>query len=374
MCAPTLAAAAAALPPEGEQFAPWGGPAARMDADSGALEMRLLNEFQRDFPLLPEPYAAIAERLDVDEAWVHATLACALADGRVSRVGAVFRPGAIGVSTLAALAVPPEDLVRAAATVSARAEVNHNYEREHRFNLWFVATAPNRPALDEALAAIARDTGHAPIALPLVADHWIDLGFDFVGSGAKIHTRARTGATAAGEKPELALTAADRRLVNVLEQGLPIVAAPYAAIAAEAQVSEAYVLARLADWLWRGIIKRLGIVVRHRALGYTANAMCVWDVSDADADVLGAALAREPGVTLCYRRRRALPDWRYNLFCMLHGRDRPTVETRLAELATAYRLDRHPSAVLFSRRAFKQCGARYGHASVAAGTAALAAA
>jgi DNA-binding Lrp family transcriptional regulator len=84
------------------------------------------------------------------------------------------------------------------------------------------------------------------------------------------------------------------------------------------------------------------------------------DAPDAgSADALGEALAREPGVTLCYRRERALPGWRYNLFCMLHGRDRATVEQRLAEIAAAHDMTRFPSAVLFSCRAFKQRGARY---------------
>ncbi len=341
-----------------------------------SLDARLLNEFQRGFPLVHEPYAAIARRLAVDEAWVRATLARAVEGGRVSRVGAVFRPGAIGVSTLAALAVPERDLTRVAACVSARPEVNHNYEREHRFNLWFVAAAADRPALDTVLDAIARDVGQVPIALPLVADYWIDLGFDLAGPVAKGRVRAPRRSKDADGAPEFALTAADRRLVAALEDGLAPVAAPYAAIAQEAGVSEAYVLVRLADWLNRGVIRRLGIIVRHRELGFTANAMCVWDVPDGAADALGEAMAREPGVTLCYRRLRALPEWRYNLYCMLHGRDRGRVEARIAELATAHGLDRQPSTVLFSRRAFKQRGARYalGRAAVPGGAPALAAA
>jgi DNA-binding Lrp family transcriptional regulator len=326
-----------------------------------AREARLLNGFQRGIPLVHEPYAAIARELATDEGWVRSTLARWQRDGVVSRIGAVFRAGSIGVSTLAALAVPPEDLVRVAAMVSARPEVNHNYEREHRYNLWFVAAAADASALAAVLDAIHEQTGYAPIALPLVADYWIDLGFDLSGVAAKHTSRARRGARVARG---IALSAADRRLVAVLEGGLPLVPAPYAVIADAAGVSEAYVQVRLADWLNQGVIKRLGVVVRHRELGYVANAMCVWDVPDApDAgavDALGEALAREPGVTLCYRRARALPEWRYNLFCMLHGRDRATVEARVAELSAAHALARFPSAVLFSRRAFKQCGARYG--------------
>jgi siroheme decarboxylase len=320
-------------------------------------EARLLNEFQRGFPLVREPYAVLARRLDAPESWVRDTLARAQRDGRVSRIGAVIRPGTIGVSTLAALAVPEKDLARVAAAVSAHPEVNHNYEREHPLNLWFVAAAPTRAALDAALDAIARDAGCAPLSLPLVADYWIDLGFDLDGVATKGPPPAR--AIRANGSPEVALSAADRRLVAALEPGLPLVSTPYAAIAQAAGVSEYYAVARLADWLRQGVIRRFGVVVRHRALGFTANAMCVWDVPDECVDALGLTLAREPGVTLCYRRRRAPPDWRYNLFCMLHGRDRATVEARRVELAVAHGLEQFPSAVLFSRRAFKQCGARY---------------
>ena len=322
-------------------------------------ETRLLNEFQRGFPLAREPYAVIAERLGTDVAWVRATLARFLADGRVSRVGAVLRPGAVGVSTLAALAVPEGELAAVAAMVSARPEVNHNYEREHRYNLWFVAMAADGAALDEALAAIARDTGYAPITLPLVADYWIDLAFDLAGAGKPVARAPRRLRSGQRTPPRVDLGVADRRLIDALAGGLPVCPQPYAALAAATSLPEAYVQTRIADWLNRGVITRLGIVVRHRELGYCANAMCVWDVPDAWADAVGEALAREPGVTLCYRRARALLAWRYNLYCMIHGRDRVSVLARIEALARAHDLDGFASAVLFSRRAFKQRGAHY---------------
>ncbi len=335
-----------------------------MAAFADVLEARLLNEFQHRFPLVHEPFAAIAATLRADERWVRATLARGQGDGRVSRVGAVFRPGAIGASTLAALAVPARELERVAALVSARPEVNHNYEREHRYNLWFVAAAPDREALARTLAAIARATRLQPLVLPMVADYWIDLGFDLCAPSAK-----RAGDLPASRRGPVELDAAQRRIVAALEPGLPLVPAPFATVAAQAGVGEADVLTLLADWLAEGVLRRFGVVVRHRALGYTANAMCVWDVPDGAADALGVALAREPGVTLCYRRRRAAPHWRYNLYCMLHGRDRSTVEAQRARLAAAHGLDTCASAVLFSRRAFKQCGARYTAAAPAAAAA-----
>jgi DNA-binding Lrp family transcriptional regulator len=341
-----------------------------MLAATDARELRLLNDYQRQFPLVHAPYAEIAERLGVDEDWVCDRLGRWQREGRVSRVGGVFRPRAIGVSTLATMAVPERDLARVAEAVSARPEVNHNYEREHRFNLWFVLTAADTAALHAALDAIRRETGYTPLSLPLLADYWIDLGFDLEKSASSVRDVPAGAGAGCRESTPSALSPVDRRVISALEEGLPLVPAPYAAIAAAAGVKEDHVVSRIARWLDDGVIKRLGIIVRHRELGYTANAMCVWDVPDAEADALGEKLARETAVSLCARRGRSSPEWRYNLYCIVHGRDRAQVERQVADMAAWHGLDRFPSAVLFSKRRFKQRGARYcaaGAASVGSG-------
>jgi len=133
-----------------------------------ALDQRLLNDFQRGFPLTPTPYADIARELGVTEAQVLARLEALIAGGAVSRVGAVLRPNTVGVSTLAAVA----------QLVNGYAEVNHNYEREHRLNLWFVATAPDAARLQQVLDEIAARSGYEVLAFPLLEDYHIDLGFD----------------------------------------------------------------------------------------------------------------------------------------------------------------------------------------------------
>ena len=148
------------------------------NADLTDIERRLLNDFQHDFPLSPTPYADIAQSLGVSEAEVLATLVRLKDAGAVSRVGAVVRPNTIGASTLAAMAVSPNELERIAALVSSYAEVNHNYEREHRLNLWFVATAPDSTRLQQVLDEIAAGTGYEVFSFPLVEDYHIDLGFE----------------------------------------------------------------------------------------------------------------------------------------------------------------------------------------------------
>ena len=148
-----------------------------MDPTLAAREARLLNEFQRGFPLVREPFAVLARRLETDERWVRSRLAAWIEDGTVSRVGAVIRPGTIGVSTLAALQAPADELVRVAGIVSARPEVNHNYEREHRLNLWFVVAATSRERVRTILRAIEYRTSLAVIDLPLIEAFRLDLGF-----------------------------------------------------------------------------------------------------------------------------------------------------------------------------------------------------
>jgi len=142
------------------------------------LEQRLLNEFQHGLPLTPEPYADIARQLGVYETTVLETLARLHTEGVVSRVGAVFRPNRIGASTLAAMSVPEAELENVAEFVSSFAEVNHNYEREHHFNLWFVVVAEDEERLQEVLAEIEHYCTYPVLDLPLLNEYFIDLGFD----------------------------------------------------------------------------------------------------------------------------------------------------------------------------------------------------
>lgn len=313
-----------------------------------ALDLRLLNEFQRGFPLEARPFDAVGARLgaDGDEVlWRYRRL---VQEGFLSRIGVAFRPGAAGASTLAAMAVPPGRLEAVAARVNQRPEVNHNYERDHALNLWFVLAAPDQAGLEAALAAIRCDTGLAVLSLPLEAEYHIDLGFDL-----------RTGSTPRAAAPAMArVQAAERPLLAAIADGLPLVPEPYAALGRAAGMDAATVREILLRWIETGIARRFGAIVRHRRLGYEANAMAVWDVPDTLVDEGGARLALAPGVTLCYRRRRD-PQWRYNLYCMVHGRERSAVRAQVEAAGAQAGLAGTPHEVLFSRRCFRQRGARY---------------
>lgn len=161
---------------------------------------------------------------------------------------------------------------------------------------------------------------------------------------------------------------ADSALIRAIQGGLPLVERPYAAIAAELGWTEEAVIDRLQDLLNRGVIKRLGVIVRHHELGYGANAMVVWDLPDENLDRLGQRIGALPFVTLCYRRPRRPPEWPYNLFTMIHGRDRVAVLDQVAQLKADLQTELGPltNAVLFSGQRFKQRGAFYRSAASAA--------
>ena len=157
----------------------------------------------------------------------------------------------------------------------------------------------------------------------------------------------------------MVLTDTDRHLIAAIQDGLPLVAHPYAAIGRQLGLSESQIIARLETFQDAGLIKRMGVVVKHRELGYRANAMVVWDVPDEEIGRVGERLAEEDCVTLCYQRPRRLPDWPYNLFCIIHGRERDGVLRRLEQIIGFHALDHISHEVLFSGRSFKQRGARY---------------
>ncbi len=167
-----------------------------------------------------------------------------------------------------------------------------------------------------------------------------------------IHTESHTADTSR-------LSEQDRKLIAAIQGGLPLVSRPYAAVAEQVGMSEEQVIKRIARLKEEGSIKRMGIVVRHHELGYTANAMVVWDVPDQRTAELGAKLGALDCITLCYERPRRLPHWPYNLFSMIHARSRQAVLDSVERIVRDLGLEQIPHQALFSGRRFKQRGARY---------------
>ena len=157
----------------------------------------------------------------------------------------------------------------------------------------------------------------------------------------------------------MVLSEQDQQLIKLIQGGLPLISHPYANIAEQLGLEEQQVVERIQAFSEMGLIKRMGIVVRHHELGSTAHALVVWNVPDDQVQAVGEALSRHACVTLCYQRPRRLPDWPYNLFCMIHGKDRERVLNTIDELIESEGLQNIAHEVLFSGQRFKQRGAKY---------------
>lgn len=154
------------------------------------------------------------------------------------------------------------------------------------------------------------------------------------------------------------IDAKDREIIEALQGGLPLVPAPYARVAAELGLDEDALLFRLADMKSRGVIRRIAAAPNHYKLGMTSNGMTVWDVDDGRVAELGTQIGALPFVTHCYERPRALPDWPYNLFAMVHGKDRDEVEKKRAEITAILGDACRAKDILYSTRILKKTGLR----------------
>ncbi len=165
-------------------------------------------------------------------------------------------------------------------------------------------------------------------------------------------------------RPSRKMDDIDRRIVLVTQGGLPLVPDPWGAVAAEVGISADDLLERVRSMLDAGVIRRIGAVPNHYAIGYTANGMSVWDIADAVIDEVGEFVGALDFVTHCYRRPRRLPEWPYNLFAMVHGRSRDAVRQQIDDIARLL-AERFPDAchrrdVLFSSAILKKTGLRIG--------------
>lgn len=320
-----------------------------MERICDSTDLRLLDDWQRDLPLVSRPFASIGEEIGCIESEVLQRLKTLHASGRITRVGATCAPNTVSASTLAALSAPAEHVDEIAEIVGRQPGVNHSYLRENHWNLWFVATGPDRKHIDTVLDNIRVETRLQVLDVPLVRPFNVDLGFKMTGQKDRppAPRPIRLGCLEDG----------DNHLLQALTTGMPICEFPYRAIGEDLGRSEEEVISRISILIDAGIITRLGVIVRHRALGWRSNAMVVWDIDSDRIDKAGPALAAVPGVTLCYERRPVEGVWPYRLYCMIHAQSRGKALDVLTEASALEELQDIPYRILFSSRCFKQTGA-----------------
>ena len=330
-------------------------------AQVDAVDATLIDGWQSGFPVAERPFETVAADVGVGEAETLERVERLYDEGIIRRLGPVLNPPVIGSSTLAAVQAPEDRFEAVAAVINEYDQVNHNYARDHEWNMWFVVTAASKERRDEIVAEIEERTGCAVLVLPMLTDFYIDLEFPVVNTdrfARESLTETDVSATRISERAAADLTPLDRRVLLETQEGFPLTATPYGDVAEAVGAPVTDVLDSVERLRADGCIKRIGCVVNHLVTGFDANCMVVWDVPNEELDDRGVSVGRLPYVTLCYHRpRRSEQDWGYNLFTMIHGREQAAVDEKIDELADEHLPYDHER--LYSTETLKQTGARY---------------
>lgn len=321
-------------------------------------DARVIDRLQHELPLVKRPFAAVAAELGMAEAALIERLGRLLEAGVLTRFGPLFHiEKAGGQFILAALQVPEARYAEVTDQVNALPEVAHNYRRDHALNMWFVVAAETPAEAWAACERIETVTGLPVHAFPKEREFFVGLYLPLLRDAAVL-APPRHPARADEEREPGTLTAFDRQLIAATQAGLPLVARPYDAVAAQLDCTGDAVRTRLAELLESGVVRRIAAVPNHYRLGYTANGMSVWDIDDAEVDRLGELLGSQPAVSHCYRRPRKPGVWRYNLFAMLHGHTREEVLQQAEVVARLLGSACRAHDVLFSSAILKKTGLR----------------
>ncbi len=321
-----------------------------------SIDKKLLNLVQAEFPLTKEPYADLGLRLGIGGDEVIHRIEQLKAGEIIRQISPVLDARSLGYqTTLVAMRMAESRLHKAEQLIIEHPGVSHGYERDHHFNLWFTLTIPPTADIETELKRLTNSIGtEAVFALPAVKVFKIGVYFDMGGDG-----QGTTGILTQpeGVLPEkVELSQADRLVINELQQDLPLVPAPFTAMAARLGMDEGNFLAQCQSLLQRGIMRRFGASVNHHKAGFKANAMACWAAPPEAVVAAGQKLASLPEVSHCYERKTN-PFWQYNLFAMIHGHTKEACQKIASKVSHETGLMNY--ILLFSTREFKKVRVKY---------------
>ena len=325
------------------------------------LDREILNAVQWDFPLERRPFAAIGDRLGLDEPAVRARIAKVKDAGVLRQLSAIFDTRALGYSSaLVAAKVDPDGIDDAALVVSEHPGVSHNYKRNHPYNLWYTVAVPPGASLDEHVDALHAESGaKLTRKLPTLKLYKIGVKLDMTGTTAadakaEVLEHERPERKAVMPAPEL--SELEIATIRVVQHDLPNVERPFGAYGEQIGVAEDDVLAALRSFKERKFMRRFAAVMNHRTAGFKANAMGVWAVPEDELEAIGPQMAGFAAVSHCYRRP-TYEDWPYSVFTMIHGRSARDCEATVEAIRTETGIDEY--CLLWSIKEYKKVRLEY---------------
>ncbi len=310
----------------------------------------LLDRLQARFPIEERPFLSLGEELGIPEEEVVSQVRELVEEGLVRRIGPFFDSRRLGFeSTLVAARVEAGRVDAVAHEVNLFKEVTHNYLRDHRVNLWFTLIAPCQKRIDEILGCVGALPGvHDVHNLP--SRRFFKLNADFSAlKGALSVTRG-------GAFVPVDLDGREKRLIHMMQDGIPITVRPFESIAGELREESSWVISKINEWLGNGIIRRFGAAIRHHQAGFSHNAMVVWAVPEEDEEKTGRGFAECREVSHCYLRP-AFPGFPWTLYTMIHARSQQQMEGIIRMLREMSGID--DFLVLASLREYKKTSPRF---------------
>jgi DNA-binding Lrp family transcriptional regulator len=283
-----------------------------------AFDKRLCNELQTGLPIADRPFMILACILISSEDEVIKRTRKLIKLGLIRRLGVSINWRAIGyASALVTAHIEQEDLQKVVRAVNKLPGVSHNYLREHYYNLWFTLRADSQKKLNAILKKLSKRFGVKFHSLPVVRVFKLDARFDATSGGKRLLPEIRRQRTE--DRGPRTISGIDKRLLTGLQKGLKVVKRPFDFISDDKfEIYDG--LIHISEMIHSGVINRLGAMVNHNKLGFTANAMLACRAEKSRATEIGKKLADVGIVSHCYERK-TFKGWPYNIFAMLHGCD-----------------------------------------------------
>ncbi len=320
------------------------------------IDKKLLNEIQWVFPLVDRPYLDIAGRYGILEQDVLQRINAMKQAGLIRQINAIFDTRRLGYkSALVAFGVRPDKLDFVAEKVNEHPGVSHNYERNHEYNMWFTLAVPPGSDMKDDLDRMATFDGVIKYrVLPTLKLYKIGVRLDMVNEDPD--KPKPTDKVKDMNPDKVHLSELDKDFIRELQKDLAVTSEPFNELADNLQITTADLFAKAKEYEKLGIMRRYAAILRHRDAGFVANGMVVWHVPEDKIDEVGFKLAEFPQVSHCYRRP-VYPDWRFNLFSMVHARTLETAKKMAVEISEIVGIKDYQ--ILFSSREFKKERVKY---------------
>ena len=321
------------------------------------VDKELLNLIQVAFPLEPQPFAVLGDKLGIVEDDVIARLAALKQDKIIRQISMIFDTRALGYkSSLIASRAPEGRVDEVADVISEHPGVSHNYRRNHEFNIWWTIAVPPESSLEDHVQAV-HDLAGAEATRIMQTIKMFKIGVDLDMTGKRpMDAKTTLPAYSAPKRPQGRLTPLEIAALRELQEDIALEPTPYASMAERIGIEEGQILDMANAFIDDGLARRFAAVMHHRQAGFVANAMSVWQVPEDRIEEVGYEMAGFAAVSHCYQRP-TYPDWPYNLFGMLHARTKE--ECEVAAHAIEDQTGIRERRMLYSTKEYKKIRVRY---------------